>query len=235
MESGEGLRTWSLRSGVVQANTIAGWRYLDLTGVIVNRLKDTFESIAVGEVNNGTVLSSPTTPEAPSSIQFSPHRIVLRYIPLDSMALVRDTAYDLMRSVAEDMEVSHFGRLGFRAQYFLETEDLRGVSHSFINNLASPALSQLPGYEDEHLTFGINLPFHSERFDVILRIDSVRVEKPPITPQDYPADGISFDVDVFQRQEVPRGNASRFINEATRRAEGLLGEIGIPLLEGVTL
>jgi len=112
---------------------------------------------------------------------------------------------------------------------------LQGVSRSFINKLTSPTLSELPQYEDELSTFAINLPFRSDGFHVILRVNSVRVDKPPSTPQDYPTNGIAFDVDVYQRQEVPRGNASGFINQATRRAEGLLGEIAIPLLEGVTL
>jgi hypothetical protein len=233
MTEPSGISTWRLRSAVVQANTIAGWRYLDLSGMVINRLSNTYEQVQV--TTDGTILTESKIPEAPNNVQFTPQRIVLRYIPLESLQRVKDTAYDLVRSIAEDIDVARFNRLGFRCQYFIPTNNFEQVSRSYLTKLRSSILAALPHPEDESSVFEFRFPFQSEDFKVILRLSAVQRGRPHQQAEEYPSDGIVFDADVYQRGEFRRTDASRFVSNASDRAESLVSEIGIPLLEGVSL
>lgn len=233
MQADEMVRSWRLRSGVVQANTIKGWRYLDLTGLAVNKLSDTYADIQVNE--NGTLLTRPSDIEAPTDIQFTQDRIVLRYIPLESLQRVKDTSTNFIRSIAESLEVTRFNRLGFRAEYFIQVDNLEAVSRIFLDNVRPSGIASQQHVENEPAIFQLQFPIQSGEFAVILRIKSVQMNRPQQRPQDYAGDGISFDADVYQRGEFSRSQISRFVTAAGNRLDGLVGEIAIPLLEGVPI
>ena len=184
----------------------------------------------------GGVLSKPKTENAPSSIEFGPQRIVLRYVPLSSLQLITDTAYTLIRSISEDIEVSSFDRLGLRAKYFIPSTNFREVSRSFLTKIVTSTLSSLPEPgPDSSTSFEVRVPFKSNEFEVVLRLRAVRIVRPAEGPQDYPTDGLELDVDVFKKENFRRRDSSSFIMTAAARAEALVGEIGIPLLEEVEL
>jgi hypothetical protein len=201
--------------------------------VVINRLSKTYEQVQV--TADGTILTESKVPEAPTNVQFTPQRIVLRYIPLESLQRVKDTAYDLIRSIAEDIEVARFNRLGFRCQYFIPTDDFEQVSRSYLTKLKSSILATLPHPEDEPPAFEFRFPFQSGDFKVILRLSAVQRGRLHQQAEEYSSNGIVFDADVYQRGEFRRNEASRFVNNAADRAESIVSEIGIPLLEGVLL
>jgi len=170
------VASWLIRNAYVQANTVAGWRYLDLSGVVINRLGPTYSQVTINTA--GGTLSEPLVDNVPSSVQFTPHRILLRYEPIESLQLVADTASDTIRSIAADLEVRKFARVGLRVQYFVPCRDLVLATRMLLRNIAKPLLADQDTPDARESTnLELAFPVALDRSDAMVRVRVVRIER----------------------------------------------------------
>ena len=231
------MTTWNLHQVFVQLNLIDGYRYLDLTGVVLNRIRRDFRDLDVVDPL-GTMLRTPNREGAPYSIRFTAERIWMQFAPIDTLDHVAVTAPPILRSIAEDIQASRFDRLGVRTEYLLRTQKTQEVAYTVAQNLiGGPFAQYLTTSPQEDMRLAVEVPFTFRKTNVMVRVRKIDITSPPMRPGEYPESGIVLDVDIGQRapDATPfrRGQLASLTRIATERMRELLREIGLPLLKGV--
>lgn len=219
----------------VQANTIAGYRYLDLTGVVLNRIGDLYSEHSIDPA--GALLKSPKDTNDPYAIRFSPGRIWLHYAPVDSLKYVIDTAPEWITSIARDLEVKRFSRLGLRSEFFKAYKDIVKASTELSKKVSGELLQDMIAEIDDPIDaafeYVVRIPL--KQYIAGIRITFVRIAREPTNPAEFPSDGLIFDLDIYRRRSpdgLPRAETEGFLKTATDYTYDLLERIGYKLLEG---
>jgi hypothetical protein len=122
--------TWSqlvLGDAFLQANLIKGYRYLDLSGVIMNWLDDRFASQQVGL--RGLVSVQPRDEgDYLMEMRVGSDQIWLHYGLRTPWNLIRKEAPGIVKRVADTFEVSGYSRRGFRVQLVMPVESASRVN-----------------------------------------------------------------------------------------------------------
>lgn len=227
-----------LHAVFVQANPIAGYRYLDLSGIVLNRIADLYSGYTID--TEGCILIKPKDLKDPYSIRFSAQRIWLHYALIESLKYVEDTASQWIESISKDIEVTRFSRLGVRSEFFTPCTDIvksttilsRKVSSSVFQSM----IAEVEDPADAAIEFTIRIPI--KQFIASIRVTTVRIIRKPTESTksiDYPSDGLIFDVDIYRRRKPPEGLSKAeikgFIKSASDHTSELLEKVGYSLLE----
>lgn len=229
-------RHWQLHTAYVQANTIKGYRYLDLSGVVLNRIGEHYNEVGI-DLSGGT-LSKPKDDLLPRAIRFSSGHIWLHYSEPESLAQVVDSAPEWIRGIAENLEVTKFSRLGLRIVYFLPSkdwhEDTQGLAQIVSPDFLGSKIGPVDDVED--VSFGYGVRIQSGDLIVHLQLGAVRPAG-DVGSSVYSAPGLIFDIDLYERgkkgEGLPRRRTNGFIDLASSQASDYLEEIGTTILEGL--
>lgn len=227
---------WNLHQVFVQANTIKGYRYLDLSGVVLNRISNLYEEFGIDP--GGCLLQYPKDAKNPYAIRFSPDRIWLHYVPIESLAYVVDTAPEWISSIAKDIEVSRFSRLGLRSEFFLPCTNIAKASTFLTKRVSSEIIASRVNQIEDRLDVATECHFRLRvaNFITAIRLRIVKIIREPTTPRDYDSDGLIFDVDVYLRKNPPedilRGQTRNILTSATDQVYDLLKDVAYNLVEG---
>lgn len=228
---------WNLHQVFVQANLIKGYRYLDLSGIVLNRISNLYKEFGIDP--GGCLLQHPKDAKDPYAIRFSPDRIWLRYVPIESLAYVIDTAPEWINSIAKDIEVSKFSRLGLRSEFFLPCTNIAKAS-TFLTKRASSEIigSKVAQIEDrQDVDTECHFRVRVANFIAAIRLRIVKIIREPTAPIDYDSDGLIFDVDIYLRKNppegIPRAHTRRFLTSATELVYDLLKDVAYNLVEGL--
>jgi hypothetical protein len=231
------LENWKLHVAYVQGNTIAGYRYMDLSGVVLNRIAEQFKRFSVGP--SGTSLIDPKGPNTPYEVRFSFNRIWLQFSPVVELSQVQDTAPEWVRSIAKDIEVSRFSRLALRSVFFARLTNLSKAAsrlHQAIPLITlGKSIEALQDEADNEFNHVVSVPLG--RYIARIMISTIRVTGEAEKPSDYPSQGIGFDVDFYWRRPSPEGipqaETPSFLHDAVKHTQDLLKEVAYPLLSEV--
>lgn len=235
MANESNLDKTQLHAVFVQANTIKGHRYLDLSGVVVNRIGGLYDEITIDP--GGCLMRKPKDAKDPYAIRFSTDRIWLHYVQLNSLAFVVDTAPEWIGGIAKDIEVTRFSRLGLRCEYFAPCADIISASIVLSRKVTGAMLQDMiaPVNDAEDVFFEYTARVPVKNFIAGIRTATVRTLRPPREPTDYPGNGLLFDVDMYRRGKLPDGfshaETRGFVKLATENIHILLERIGYRLLE----
>lgn len=228
---------WQLHTVFVQANSVQGYRYFDLTGVVLNRIASRYENTTIEPVS--CLLRGPKDPKDPYAIHFSVDRIWLQYAPVESLTYVVDTAPEWIRAIAQDLEVTKFSRLGLRPIFFVPSTNIINASSLLARNVSDDLLRRTIEEVDdrEDADFEYRVRVRAGQSIATIRIGTVIIRREPQSPQDYASDGLLFDTDIYERvkapDSIPRAQTKRFLVHASQLARDLLEEIGYNLLRSV--
>lgn len=233
------IKTWSLHSTFVQANLINGFRYLDLSGKVLNRIRNEYLELQfVAPVGTGLFL--PKKVGEPYAIRFGADRIWLQYAPIESLDHVVANAPPIIRTIAEDIEVTQFDRLGMRAVYFVPCDDLLEATSSLKLNVVGGAFTSfLTKDPRKEARFQAIVPFSFKEHEIIIRLQGIDIVRPARQPGDYPSQGLLFDVDVGHKAKegvpIRRSETTEIAKAMSETARTMLFEVGHKLLEGIKL
>jgi len=230
------LNTWNLHQVFVQSGLVKGYRYLDLSGVVLNRIGDLYEEIGIDPA--GGVLKKRKNIRDPYAIRFSTEAIWLQYAPIESLEYVVDTAHEWINSIAKDIEVRNFRTLGVRSHYFVASTNIIKSStllaRKISGDILQDTITDVSEPRDVGLNYMVRVPV--KNFIAVVRAQTIRVVREAIEPVDYPSDGLLFDVDIYWRKEgpnlIPRAETKGFVRSAADLTYDLLEKIGYKLLEG---
>ena len=233
------LATWSLHKVFVQLNLVDGFRYLDRSGVVLNRIRRDYQELAFVDPI-GLLLRGGKREELPYEVRFSTDRIWLYYTPVTSLERVAVTAPPIIRDIARDIETQSFDRLGLRAEYFVPSERAREASDQIASKIiGGPFSSFLTPTPRDDLRLSLEIPFSREQKDIIVRVRKIDITTPATKPGDYPQAGLSFDIDVGQRSSQDSlyrpADIPKLAESAVKTLKELLSELGRQILEGVKL
>ena len=155
------VTTWDLHSVFVQANLINGFRFLDLSGVVLNQMGSIYNEMQVdpsGAMLRG--LRNPDDEAHPYALRVGPWQIWLHYAPAISLNQVADTAPPLIKDIARIIEVEQFDRLGVRVVYYVPSKNVAQSAYSLASKILGEPFSHYltPGLRDE-AHFNLELPF----------------------------------------------------------------------------
>lgn len=218
----------------VQANLIKGYRYLDLSGVVLNRIADLYKEFSIDP--NGALLKTPKDVKDPHALRFSVDRIWVQYAPIKSLKYVIDTAPEWIEGISKDIGVSRFNRLGLRAQYFMPCKNIIKsstiLSKKISGDIFQDMLADVDDKEDADLNYRVRIPIKD--FIALIRVSIVRIERDAREPGDFPSDGFIYDMDIYRRRTspdwLPRAETRGFLKSAADIVYDLL-EKGYSLME----
>jgi hypothetical protein len=224
-----------LHSVFIQANTLSGYRYLDLSGVVLNRIAELYNEFSVDP--SGCLLKKPKNPKNPYSIRFSPDRMWLCYAPVESLTYVLDTASEWIESIAKDIEVSRFSRFGLRSLYFTPRENMCKSAALLSKKLSSDVFRklvvELEDPSDVLIDYSIRIPL--KQYIAGIHVTAVKVLRPPIEPTEFLSDGLLFDLDIYRKRNLPdalpRAETRSLLKSTTTFTYELLESIGYNLME----
>lgn len=227
----------SLHQAFVQARLAKGYRFLDLSGTVLNRVGELYEAINIDP--SGGVLSKRKNPKDPYTIRFSSGLIWLHYAPLESLEYVVDTAKEWIGSIARDIDVKNFLTLGLRSLYFVKSEDIIKSSKLLARKASGEVFQSVIADVDEQRDVGfeymVRVPV--DKFIAVVRAHAVRILRDAVEPIDYQSDGLCFDVDINWRRKksgtIPRAETKNFLRQAADHTYDLLAKIGYKLMEDV--
>ncbi len=230
----EKARIWTLHNVFVQANTIRGYRYLDLSGVVLNRIAKNYVRYAIEP--SGCVLIEPNDSHVPYSVRFSSERIWLQYRDIESLNHVVDTAPEWIRSIAQDVQVNRFSRLGFRSVYFIPSNDwvndTSALAQLMTGEILRDKITQTVDAETLRFEYGLRIP--SGNLYIHIRINAVGPIGDEGGETGYPSAGIVFDLDIFMRDSkgpgIPRRETNKFVVAAKDKIQEYLEDIGSKIL-----
>ena len=229
---------WELKTAFAQGNFYKGYRYLDLAGVVLNRVGEEFRDRVVGA--DGTTLLTRLDSQPPRAVRFSTESVWLHFLPIDSLATIRTTASQWIQSIAKDLEVTEFTRVGVRAQFFLPREDIVSAANVLRRmipfSLKDSGEMKVPDRPDD-AEFLCSTRFSVGRDVVRVAIQTIHITRPAENPGDYPGDGLLLDIDAYRRTpdtpRLRRGDVTGVIGTEVGRILAALQDVGQPLLEGV--
>jgi len=232
------IKTWTLHGIFVQANLIAGYRYLDLSGTVLNRLGPRYNRVDF-VAPEGSHLIEPKDEADPYELSFGSDRIWLHYTADRTLADVANTAPPLIRGIAEDIETQQINRMGLRSVYYVPTDDVITAGESIASKIiGGPLAEYVTKSPREDLPLNVELPFTYGEVEVMLRIRWINVTRPPSTPADYPQAGLTLDIDVGKRptsDAFRRADIKNLTSELVKISERLFSKTGPDLLEEVPL
>jgi len=231
------LPMWSVHDVFVQANVVHGYRYLDLTGVLLNVLADRYKQVNLISPA-GTSLSDPTDKNDPLEIQFSSNRVWLHFVGIDAVQKIEKTAPEMIKSITEKLEMKDFNRFGVRVVHFIAAKDVLKAADAVTKKLVSQPIGELVANQRLDVRTNIEVPLRFKNLEVILRFRWIVITHPPVNPQDYGENGLILDLDVGQRGNDPlfrRHDFSKLMSNAVSAHSDLLVKYGQPLLQGVEL
>jgi len=225
-----------LHAVFVQANTIKGYRYLDLSGVVLNRIADRYREFTIDP--GGCIMRDPKDAKDPYAIRFSSDRIWLHYVPVESLKYVLDTAPEWISSIAKDIDVRRFGRLGLRCQFFAPCKDIvkasTVLSKKISGDILQNTIAEVDDRKDAVVEYHMRVPVG--RFIAAIHVATIKIMREPRTAVDFQSDGLLFDVDIYLRREpptdIPRAETKGFLASAIDQVYNLLERVGYNLLEG---
>jgi hypothetical protein len=217
-----------LQDTFVQVDNIKGFRYLDLTGQVLNRISHNYRQYGVDPIL-GCILTIPTSPDFPTQIRFSSGQIWLHYQGENSAARAVDTAYEWIQGIAQDIEVSSFKRFGMRCLYFVELEQFVRDSGLLLDSLSSDIIrSQIKVHEKEDIDIGLHFRTPIEGMVARISVDTIRLTRVQASEQSQDErDGFMFDVDVYRSGQfagIPRGEVKELMKNAKKYIEHFLVE-----------
>lgn len=226
---------FGLHAVFVQANTIAGYRYLDLSGIVLNRIGDHYEEFTIDP--GGCVLRKAKNPRDPYAIRFAVDKIWLQYSPIESLTHVVDTAHEWIEAIAKDIEVTRFNRLAVRSQFFAPCKDVirasAELSKRVSSNVFQEMIAEVEDPDDVGAQYMIRVPI--KQFVAIIQATVVKKPKDYHEPTDFRSDGLVFDIDIYRRRKLPEGlprsETRSFLQSASDQTSELLERVGRTLLE----
>jgi hypothetical protein len=227
----------SLHQAFVQARLVKGYRFLDLSGVVLNRIGELYEEMNISP--GGGILSKRRNPKDPYAIRFSADVIWLHYAPVGSLEYLVDTASEWVNSIARDIEVKDFQSLGLRSQYFVRSRDIIKSSTLLGKRISGEMLqgviADVSEARDVGVEYVVRVPI--KKFIGVVRANTIRILREAGEPVEYPSDGLCFDVDIYWRRKepnlIPRAETKGFIRAAADHTYELLEKVGYKLMEGV--
>ncbi len=231
------LPIWSVHDVFVQANVIHGYRYLDLTGTVLNILSDRYKQVNLISPE-GTGLSDPVDIKDPIDVQFGPVRIWLHYVGIDAPQKIEKTAPFLMKSIAEKLEMQKFNRYGVRISYFIMTKDVLKAAEVVSRKIVSSPIAELIANRRLDIPTNLEIPLVFNDMEVILRFRWIVSKPGPVNPVIYSGNGLILDIDLGQRSDDPafrRNDFEKLMSKAIETHTELLVKYGQPLLRGVEL
>ncbi len=227
--------TWKPHNAFVQANLVAGYRYLDLSGVVLNRIADQFGDVAVDP--SGAYLHSRLDEGPPFALRFSSERIWLQLAGVDSLSAVVNTAPEWIRGISRDIDVNYYSRLGFRVVHFIPFEDgIKQAADSLARFVTSEDLTEYAGRDVSENETGFTHTFRMgiRRMTAQVTLNTIIITRPPRTPAEYPSNGVFLDIDVWERpatrKRLGRGSVSAFLRDGRTNIEELVRVIGDPVI-----
>jgi len=225
-----------LHQAFIQARLVHGYRFLDLSGAVLNRIGDFYEEKGIDP--GGGLLRGRRDIRDPYSIRFSPENIWLQYAPVESLEYVIDTAPEWITSIARDIEVKSFRTLGFRTLYFITSENIikssARLARKFSGDILREVITEVGKERDVGFSYMVRIPV--KQYIAVIRINSVRIVRPAIETIDYPSHGSIFDVDIYWRREgsdsIPRAETKGFLKSASDIIYDLLNKMGCKHMEG---
>jgi hypothetical protein len=231
------LPMWSVHDVFVQANVMHGYRYLDLTGVLLNVLADRYKQVNLISPA-GTSLSDPADQNDPLEIQFSSKRVWLHFVGTEAVQKIEKTAPEMIKSIIEKLEMKDFDRFGVRVVYFAAAKDILKAADAVTKKLISQPIGELVANQRLDVRTNIEVPLLFNNLEVMLRFRWIVITHPPVNPQDFSGNGLILDLDVGQRGNDPlfrRHDLSKLMSDAVSAHSDLLVKYGQPLLQGVEL
>lgn len=228
---------WSVHDVFVQANVIHGFRYLDLSGVVINILSDRYKSINV-ITPEGTSMSQPGDNKDPFELQFGATRIWLHYVEIDAIQKIEGTAPEMIKSIAEKLEMKEFTRFGVRVSYFIATKDVLEAGNAITKKLVSASIAELAINQNLEIATNLEIPLLFKDMEVIFRFRWVVVKNPAVGPVGYSGNGLILDIDLGQRGgagNFRKSDLAKLMHRAVESHTELLVKYGQPLLQGVSL
>ena len=236
MEDKDSFNKLSIHKAFVQARLDKGYRYLDLTGLVLNRIGHLYEEMNVDP--NGCNLRGRKDSRHPYAIRFSPEAIWLQYVPLDTLQYVVDTADEWISSIAKDLEIKNFQTLGMRSHYFVKSDNIVKSSTLLARKVSREILqAAIDDVEEERdVGFGYMVRVPIKKYIAVIRTQTVRILREAKTPDDYVSDGLLFDIDIYWRRKdnlIPKAETKGFLKSAAEYTNEYLEKIGFYLMEGV--
>lgn len=231
------LPIWSVHDVFVQANVVHGYRYLDLSGVVLNILSDRYKLVNL-ITPAGTSLSDPVDIKDPFEVQFGSARIWLHYVGIDAVQKVEKTAPEMMKSIAEKLEMKEFNRYGVRVSYFIATKDVLKAGDVVTRKLVAAPITELVANRRLDVRTSLEIPLVFKDMEVIFRFRWIVITRPSVNPVDYSGDGLILDIDLGQRSDdaaFHRHDFTKLMSRAVETHAELLVRYGQPLLQGVEL
>lgn len=175
----------------VQANTLKGWRYLDLAGSVMNHYTDTFVDMNVGLQGLGMRNPAAVMDEA----RVTPHEIWVGFTRPATLGFVTDKSWNFIATVAEMLGIQTFSRLGLRLQYVLgDPADARSIARA-----AGLIFGGLWTGLGDPESFGAMMQVRAgQDLSAAIRIDPVKLAEGAKEDAALPKDGFNFDADVFR-------------------------------------
>lgn len=195
-----------------QANTVKGWRYLDVAGEIVNRHIDQLPDIEVGL--NGLTMknSSAVMDEARVSVR----HIWVGFTRPATTRLVTDQAFAFINSVSESLGVAGFDRVGVRLQYLNPLPTVgRAIPHMAQTLVAKPLIElsgRLSSFESQ-----VELALADDR-TASIRVQPARLADPAGDPF-LPHEGLLYDCDAARTGSIAKSDLRRVLREAAEWSE----------------
>lgn len=234
----QSINTWTLHGTFVQANLVAGYRYLDLSGNVLNRLAPRYNRVDV-VTPGGSHLIGQKDEADPYELTFGSDRIWLHYTGERTLTDVANTAPPLIRGIAEDIETLQINRMGLRTVYFVPSKDVLTAGERIASKVIGGPLAEFVTKSPrEELRLIIDLPFIFDDVEATLRIRWITISRPPITPADYPGAGLTLDIDVGKRptnEAFRRRDVQGLTSDLIRTSQKIFSKTGPELLEGVPL
>ena len=233
----DALPIWSVHDVFVQANVVHGFRYLDLCGVVLNILSDRYKSVNL-IAPTGTSLSNPVNTKDPFEVQFGPGRIWLHYVEIDAVQKVEGIAPEMMKSIAEKLEMKEFDRFGVRVSYFIEVKNVLKAADIVTQQLVCEPIAGLVANQRLDTRTSLEIPLVFEGMEVIFRFRWIVITRPDINPGDYSGNGLILDIDLGQRKDdasFRRSDFQKLMRRAVETHAELLVKYGQPLLQGIEL
>lgn len=214
-----------------QANTIRGWRYLDRTGVLLNRYEAEFREKQVGP--DGTTLTNPAAQVRQMVVSWE--RVWVHVEEPDTLTFAADQSWKLIQEACKTFEVTSLSRVGIRMQHAVPAKDLATLIGQVSERTFTPGVAELVrtggGTPDEapadphRSAFTLSLPLRSGKLRFRLQLLPVVFSRETPKTRDLPADGLVLDVDAYQEGELSLVQGRGVLREIERWTSRELPEV----------